>query len=247
LSDVALAEGRLADAERLAEESARAHERSGGANPRRSMLSGLVWADANIRRDPDAAARRLEGLLRDEPLEADDPVNRNYIGTALQWARLGDRARAEALLAEFEAEVPEEYRTDVGNPYLAIEGLLLMHEGRYEEAIETLRRREQRGCVLCRFLPVAAAFDSLGVRDSAIAYYEGYVEADWDNRLGWDDDTLAPTLERLGQLHDEAGDAEQAALYYARFVELWSEADDELQPRVRAAQTRLDAILRERG
>jgi hypothetical protein len=30
-------------------------------------------------------------------------------------------------------------------------------------------------------------------------------------------------------------------------VELWAEADDELQPRVRAAQARLDAILRERG
>jgi tetratricopeptide (TPR) repeat protein len=122
-----------------------------------------------------------------------------------------------------------------------------MHEGRYEEAIETLRRRDQRGCVLCRFLPVAAAFDSLGVRDSAIAYYEGYVEADWASRLNWDDDTLAPILERLGQLHDEAGDLDEAALYYARFVELWAEADDELQPRVRAAQTRLDAILRERG
>ena len=247
LSDAALLEGRLADAEKLAEESARAHERSGAPNPRRSMLTGLVWADANIRRDSEAAARRLEQLLRDEPLAADDPINRNYIGTALQWARLGDRARAEALLAEFEAEVPEEYRSDMDNPYLAIEAMLLMHEGRYEEALDTFRLREQRGCVLCRFAPVAAAFDSLGMRDSAIAYYEGYVGADWDNRLSWDDDTLAPTLERLGQLHDEAGDLDEAALYYARFVELWAEADEELQPRVRAAQARLDAILRERG
>ena len=247
ISDVALAQGQLAEAERLSEEAVRAHERTGYPNPRRSMLTGLVWADANIRRDSEAAARRLEQLLQDEPLTADDPINRNYIGTALQWARLGDRARAEALLAEFEAEVPEEYRSDVENPYLAIEALLLMNEGRYEDALDTLRMREQRGCVLCKFVPVAEAFDSLGMRDSAIAYYEGYVEADWANRLGWDDDTLAPTLERLGQLHDEAGDLDEAALYYARFVELWAEADDELQPRVRAAQARLDAILRERG
>ncbi len=247
LSDVAMLRGRLAEAERLAEESARAHERSGLPNSRRSMLSGLVWADANVRRDPAAARDRLEGLLAAEPLEADDPVNRNYIGTAMQWARLGDRARAEALLAEFEAEVPEEYRADVENPYLTIEGMLLIDEGRFEEAIETLNRREPRGCVLCRYLPTAVAFDSLGARDSAIAYYEGYVEADWDNRLSWDDDTLAPTLERLGQLWDEAGDAERAALYYAQFVELWSDADPELQPRVRAARARLEAILEERG
>ncbi|MCL7968484.1 MAG: tetratricopeptide repeat protein [marine benthic group bacterium] len=247
LSDVALVHGRLREAERLAEESAREHERAGFPDPRRSMLSGLVWADANVRRDPEAAARRLESLLLAEPLDADDPVNRNYIGTAFQWARLGDRARAEALLAEFEAEVPEEYRTDVSNPYLGIEGLLLMHEGRFEDAIETLRRREDRGCVLCEFVPVAAAFDSLGMRDSAIAYYEGYVDADWHNRLNFDDDTLAPTLERLGQLHDEAGDLEEAAIYYARFVELWDEADPELQPRVAAARARLEEILRERG
>jgi hypothetical protein len=36
-------------------------------------------------------------------------------------------------------------------------------------------------------------------------------------------------------------------LYYARFVELWDDADDELQPRVQAAQARLDEILRQRG
>ena len=247
LSDVALVHGRLQEAERLAEESARAHERAGLPNPGRSMLSGFVWADAGVRRDTEAARRRLEALLAAEPLDADDPVNRNYIGTAFQWARLGDRARAEALLAEFEAEVPEEYRTDLDNPYLGIEGLLLMSEGQFEQAIETFRKREQRGCVLCEYMPVAIAFDSLGMRDSAIAYYEGYVEADWNGRLGWDDDTLAPTLERLGQLNDEAGDLEQAALYYARFVELWADADDELQPRVQAAQARLDEILRQRG
>ena len=247
LSDVALVEGRLTEAERLAEESARAHARSGRPNPRRSMLSGLVWVDAGVRRDEAAARERLEELLREEPLEADEAVNRNYIGTAFQWARLGDRERAEALLAEFEAEVPAEYRNDVDNAYHGIEGLLLMNEGRFQEAIDTFRMREQRGCVLCEFMPVAVAFDSLGMRDSAIAYYEGYVEADWHSRLFWDDDTLAPTLERLGYLYDEAGDSEQAAVYYARFVELWNEADPELQPRVEAARTRLDAILRERG
>jgi hypothetical protein len=85
------------------------------------------------------------------------------------------------------------------------------------------------------------------MRDSAIAYYEGYVDADWHNRLNFDDDTLAPTLERRGQLHDEAGDLEEAAIYYARFVELWAEADPELQPRVAAARARLEEILRQRG
>jgi hypothetical protein len=48
-------------------------------------------------------------------------------------------------------------------------------------------------------------------------------------------------------LYNERGDPDNAATYYARFVELWREADPELQPRVQAAQTRLEEILAERG
>ncbi len=53
--------------------------------------------------------------------------------------------------------------------------------------------------------------------------------------------------ESLGQMYDEEGDTEQAAIYYAHFVELWQDADPDLQPRVRAAQDRLETIVRERG
>ena len=51
----------------------------------------------------------------------------------------------------------------------------------------------------------------------------------------------------LGRSDIEAGDLENAAVYYARFVELWADADAELQPRVEAARTRLEEIIRERG
>jgi hypothetical protein len=46
---------------------------------------------------------------------------------------------------------------------------------------------------------------------------------------------------------DERGDLEKAARYYAKFVELWENADPELQPRVEAARDRLQEITRERG
>ena len=54
-------------------------------------------------------------------------------------------------------------------------------------------------------------------------------------------------LERLGQLYDEQGDLESASKYYAMFVELWAEADQDLQRRVQAAQARLEEIVAERG
>jgi tetratricopeptide (TPR) repeat protein len=176
----------------------------------------------------------------------------------------GSRVDVESLITEFESEVPAEYRQDLDDRYLAWEGVLLAREGRYDEAIATLRRRENRACTLCRYSPLAQVYDQAGARDSAIAYYAGYVNqagardsaiayyagyvnAFDSHRVRWDASRLCPALERLAVLHDEAGDLENAALYYARFVELWKEADAELQPRVEAAQQRLNEIFAERG
>ena len=247
LANVAALQGRLVESERLAEESARAHARSGLPNPRRSMLTRYVWYDAIVRGDPASARARLDALLEEEPLAADEPMNRNYIGTAFTLARLGDRAGVEELVAEFQSVVPEEYRADMDDTYLSLEATLLLGEGRYAEALEANQARENRDCILCRYMPAAILFDSLGVQDSAIAYYEAYVETDAHNRLWWDSSVLALSNERLGYLYDEAGDPERASMYLARFVELWDEADPEFQPRVDAARARLAEILRERG
>ena len=51
----------------------------------------------------------------------------------------------------------------------------------------------------------------------------------------------------LARLRDEAGDAEEAAAYYARVIQFWKDADPELQPQVEEARTRLQEIVRERG
>jgi len=247
LAQVAAVHGQLEEAERLANESARAHARAGRPNPKRSMTTSLVWLDAIARGDTERARKRFDALLAEEPLEADEPMNRNYIGAAFTYARLGDRATVERLVSEFEAAVPEEYRPDTEDTYLDLEGVLLLGEGRWEESLEKQRQRDFEDCVLCRYMPMAILFDSLGVRDSAIVYYERFVEADSHARLGWDSNVLALSNERLGYLWDEAGDPEKASIYLARFIELWDEADAELQPRVDAARARLAEILRERG
>ena len=51
----------------------------------------------------------------------------------------------------------------------------------------------------------------------------------------------------LATLLKSQGHSTEAARHYARFIELWADADEELQPRVRAARSRLDEILRQRG
>jgi L-ribulose-5-phosphate 3-epimerase UlaE len=40
---------------------------------------------------------------------------------------------------------------------------------------------------------------------------------------------------------------DEAAQYYAWFIEMWKDADPELQPQVQEARDRLQEIVRERG
>ena len=53
----------------------------------------------------------------------------------------------------------------------------------------------------------------------------------------------AGIIQRLGELYEAQGDKQKAASYYTKFVELWKNADPELQPKVaevRRALARLD-------
>jgi hypothetical protein len=53
--------------------------------------------------------------------------------------------------------------------------------------------------------------------------------------------------DRLGQLYEAKGNREKAAHYYAKFVDLWKDADPELQPRVAEAKARLARLGGERN
>ena len=48
--------------------------------------------------------------------------------------------------------------------------------------------------------------------------------------------------ERLGRLYEETGEPEKAAAAYRRFIAGWTNADEMLQPRVKAARERLEAL-----
>jgi tetratricopeptide (TPR) repeat protein len=128
-------------------------------------------------------------------------------------------------------------------------GMVALAGGRPEEAVGLFREEVATWpiCRLCGPARLGLAWDRAGVADSTITYYESYLATPDPGRLWFDAHYLANILERLGQLHDEQGDLEKAAEYHARFVELWKDSDPELQPRVQAAQQRLNEIFAERG
>jgi len=92
-----------------------------------------------------------------------------------------------------------------------------------------------------RFVALARAFDAASQPDSAIVYFERYLTVPASVRT---DDMyfLAGTYKRLGELYDAGGERAKAASAFARFVELWKDADPEVQPKVREARARLTRL-----
>ncbi len=88
---------------------------------------------------------------------------------------------------------------------------------------------------------LARAFDLAGQRDSAIAYFQRFIDAP-HGYLFEDQDWLAGSYKRLGELYEAAGDLSKAALNLEKFVELWKDADPELQPKVQDIRNRLNRV-----
>ena len=94
------------------------------------------------------------------------------------------------------------------------------------------------GCPICIYVALGRAFDQAGMADSAIVMLERYLSTPWSNRFSLQADAinLAAVYKRLGELYEERGDRAKTASYAAKFVELWKDADPELQPKVREAR-----------
>jgi tetratricopeptide (TPR) repeat protein len=182
------------------------------------------------------------------PLDSIPALDRPYFSLATVYAEIGDASRARRLMEKWESEVDPEVDDPLGTGRAMTLGFIALAEARPEEAIDLFRDADERigGCPICRLPEIGRAYDEAGLADSAIAVYTRFFDTPWWNRVS-EDRRRGPILERLGQLHDERGDLQSAAKYYAMFVELWAGADDALQPRVRAAQARLEAILGEIG
>ena len=244
------ARGRLAEAEARLDEAGQIARGESTTDYWESALQA-AWMELTVRDRPAAAIGVIEVAESEVPLESLAVLDRPYGPLIEVHARAGDVERARVLMTEMEREVPPEYRPVIRNEVARAEGEIALAEGRFDEAIAAFRRSDRGYCSICPLTGLAAVYDRMVEADSAISVYTRYVATPFPDRyasyaypLG---PALGPALERLGQLHDERGDLDDAAKYYAQFVELWAEADEELQPRVRAAQARLEQILKARG
>lgn len=243
LAEVAFLQGRLTDAESFWRD-ARGYLRQMGL-PGADYAMGQFWTTLGVKNDTTSARALIEKMLAEHPLEEiPEPLDRPYLGFDGMYAALGDAEKAQGMIDAFREAVPDAPERRWADDQAHVDGMKALHAGRYDEAIDHFLeiRRLEPGCNTCGVYDIGLAHDLAGRPDSAIAWYLRDLETPRLQAPG------RPLLyERLAQLYDEQGDLENAALYYARFVELWAEADAELQPRVEVARARLADIIRERG
>jgi tetratricopeptide (TPR) repeat protein len=125
-------------------------------------------------------------------------------------------------------------------------GVAAMAARRPTDAIPLFREADRTfaSCDRCLMIRLARAFDLAGQRDSAIVYFQRFVDTP-HTFLFEDQDWLAGSYKRLGELYEAAGDLPKAVTNLEKFVALWKDADPELQPKVRDARERLQRVRAE--
>jgi tetratricopeptide (TPR) repeat protein/tRNA A-37 threonylcarbamoyl transferase component Bud32 len=221
----------------------------GNASSREELEGGMRVGDLLwYRDDPKGAAALQEDLLRRFPLAARPAARQNLLDLASLYARVGRADRAREYLRRFETELPEAARKDLEFQYHDVQSNIAVAEGRQAEAVaeQRLAYEKRTGCDPCRLFSLAEVYDRVGQPDSALVYYERYLVVPSLGRLSQDAQLLWMVYRRLGARYEERGDRQKAADYYGRFVDLWQNADPELQSYVRDAKAHLASLVGEK-
>ena len=241
--------GRLRDSERRYQQMMSESAELGNSNPAVTDSANLAVLDAWFRNQGARAVSRLDAALAAHPLASLAQADRPYGLLARVYSVAGRPDRARAILADFTALKDTSYvqrRQPMMHQAL---GEIALAERRYTDAIAEFRRgdieadgRPSSGEPLRIHFNLGRAFDLANQPDSAIAHFEAYTQTPVFERMDTDVDALAGVEKRLGELYDAKGDREKAISHLSKFVELWKNADPELQPAVADAKRRLTKL-----
>jgi tetratricopeptide (TPR) repeat protein len=195
--------------------------------------------------------QRIEATLREQPIEELPLQSRPYISLGIVYALAGHPDRARAMLRRYDTEVTDTLiRRMQRGGVDAAEGVIAMAEGRWAVAVENLRRADRLPdgpagrCDVCLSYNLLYVFSEAGMADSVLAEYATYRATGYGSRErdGPDIDLGAQAYLSLARIYDQRGDTAQAVAHYREFIDLWKDADPELQPRVSEARSRLRAL-----
>jgi tetratricopeptide (TPR) repeat protein len=178
------------------------------------------------------------------------PLLRDYLLGTLS-ARLGDLAGAARSAASLEhAQTAAPGDSLAQTLALGVRALVARSQGDPEAALRLLERIQR-----------PARREEVSQSPFHAVALERYLRAELLRELGRDEESLAwhaslgelspfelvflgPSHLHRAEIYDRLGRRTEAAEHYGRFVELWKEADPELQPAVAVARARLEELRR---
>jgi tetratricopeptide (TPR) repeat protein len=254
LSNLALLRGRLKQAADLGAQ-VRKFNASRGVPPNPvsdSLYAAAIeiwWLGENER-----GVRALDAALAATPLRNLPVEQRPYFQFALYYATAGRPDKARAMLSQMETEVrdPQLRRALEPGRHSAMSQILLA-EKKPLEAIKELWASDSvpdgpsSDCAHCNDADLGRAYDLANQPDSAIAHWERYLSERYTHGVGSDAQVLAGVYKRLGEIYEAKGDTAKAESRYSSFVELWKNADPQLQPKVTEVRKRLAALQARKG
>jgi tetratricopeptide (TPR) repeat protein len=246
LAQLATLRGRLREAETHWRDVLTANVQRGLPAEYLEAVLDVAQADLLVRGDPETAVRRVDRALARYPLAELEPADRPHLYLANVYSLAGRPAVARQHLMAFEETGAAEESRGAERWYHFALGTMALAEDRPEAAVvEFLRSSEGASCLYCRLPMLARAYDAAGNSDSALAVYERYANSSWPFRLFIDYTQRAAAYRRLGELYEGQGDREKALAYYDELVELWQDADPELQPMVHDIRRRMARLAGE--
>ena len=160
-------------------------------------------------------------------------------------ALLGDAAAVRRDLKALEALQPRmSWRPGDSSRWVGLEA---QAEHRWQEAAAAFAASSnvRPACSPCGAFYAAQMWEAAGEPDSAIVYYRRGTDRPAISHNDEDALLYPLALRRLGDLYEQKGDRKAAVDWYGRFVDLWHDADPDLQPIVRDIRDRLSRLTAE--
>ncbi|MDB4875325.1 MAG: protein kinase [Gemmatimonadetes bacterium] len=243
--------GRIADAHR-ADEQLRAVQARLQID-RIPLADSLTVAmeDVWYRGDTRAAERRLTNALRVNPIERLALADRPYLTAARDYALVGNVNEARRWLTRYDAEVKDTLvrHRQHHDREVALASVAL-GEQRWDDALREADAATSEADSRARAFRAAQKYfwrgliqAGAGRTDDAISSFEQYLTVTDEDRLVHDDaEHLAFILEKVGTLYEAKGNRAKAIDAYTRLMDLWKNADADLQPRVSELRRHIDRL-----
>jgi tetratricopeptide (TPR) repeat protein len=234
--------GRLRERERLKLESRTLNQAASvGAQSAPTPLQQTwdeIWLARVRQRDPSALVARADSFqrLRPPPKTAEAAFS-----VVVRFANEGRRPDiAQGYLDRFLASLPDSVRDRQPDGHFNhwSRHFIAVAENRAREAIDQrwLADRYRDGFPgphqLALYRDLGLAYDKAGNADSTMLLFERLVNEPSQATLDVHQGDVHNYLRRLGELYEQNGNRPKAIEYYSRFVELWKNADPDLQPQV---------------